>query len=123
MTVYLKAPDKTTMDVALLAEGVLETATDEKGNEYLRPVWPFGVTGYAGAILPTIWATKPVYDSQGNLTTPGVPVPGYHCNVHDPQGKLQQTDKDGIVTSNVNWSAHGVTWIDPATISSPAQSW
>lgn len=123
MTVYLKAPDKGTMEAALLAEGVLETVTDENGKSVVRPVWLFGVTGYAGAILPTIWASKPVYDAEGNITTPGVPVSGYHCNVHDPQGKLQVADENGVVTSLVDWSVHGVTWINPSKIKTPVQTW
>jgi hypothetical protein len=61
-TLYLSAPDKTTMDAALLEWGFV----DADGNSVSRTnVWTVG----------TIWATEPAED------TPGVPVAGYHVNI------------------------------------------
>jgi hypothetical protein len=67
-TLYLSAPDKATMDAALLEWGFV----DADGNSVSRTnVWTVG----------TIWATEPTYDAEGNTLTAGTPVAGYHVNI------------------------------------------
>jgi len=144
-TIMLHAPDKATMDKALLKYKVLETRQDENGVDYLTPAKTFEVTGYKGSILPPIWSTKPVYALDGTLTTPGVEISGFSCNVLDTRGVLETWTTDpatGVQTHTfgtysvpnadpmlpptvlpIDWPAMGVAWVDPAPIKTPAQSW
>lgn len=74
--IYLKSDTRETMEAGLLSLGILIEAEGE-----VIPADGCVVTGYLKYVLPTIWGVAPVFDAEGNVTTPGVPVPGFHANV------------------------------------------
>jgi hypothetical protein len=66
---YLTATDKPAMTSALTAWGFV--ADDAPKGVSLTNVHPVG----------PIWATEPIRNADGEVTTPGVTVPGYHVNI------------------------------------------
>lgn len=51
------------------------------GETYIQPVADVHITGLNPGSEITIWKTKPVYDEDMTLITPGVPVDGIHWNM------------------------------------------
>ncbi len=74
---------------------------------------------------PFIWATKPVFDTDGNTLVEGVPLLEYHLNVRDLTGIVADPTpavyKDGELVSGTEWG--DVTWIDPIKVTTPALVW
>lgn len=124
--IMLKAATREVMDAQLLKLGLLvEYVQRQDGAEdvhFLMPAKRVSVTGYKDATMPPIWDVKPVYDADGNVTTAGVESSDYHCNVHDIAGIIKDETPyhEDDNPTGTDWG--DVTWIDPATVNTPAHT-
>ena len=99
---YLTAQDKPAMDVALLDWGFV----DDEGNDVSRTnVHAVG----------TIWATEPVTNAEGEVTVPGVTVPGYHVNVTCANPTLADACEALVVEPGESKTVNGVYSCHPST--------
>ena len=118
MDIMLKAPTRDVMDLQLLDLGLLVQDGDD-----LHPVTGVSITGYGGAIMPTIYTAEPTY-VDGEMTDAGVASTEYHCNVRDNRANGIKDPTPYHEDDNPTGTDWGdVTWIDPTTVNSPAHGW
>jgi hypothetical protein len=100
---YLTATHKPAMTSALTAWGFV---TDDAPNGISRTnVHPVG----------TIWATEPVTNAEGEVTTPGFAVPGYHVNVTCGNPELVAACEALVVAAGESKTVNGIYSCHPTS--------